>query len=60
CEHDGNLFRHFVFRDGKMVGCILLGDTEPSTRIKQAIEGKKDFSGLLSGTPDCAAVLQQL
>lgn len=59
-EHDGNVFRHFVFRDGKMVGCILLGDTEPSTRIKQAIEGEKDFSGLLSGTPDCAAIIEQL
>ncbi len=59
-ERTDDVFRHFVFHDGRMVGCILLGDTEPAPRVKQAIEGKKDFSGLLGGTPDCSAIMERL
>jgi len=53
-------FRRFVFQDGKMVGAILLGSTEPAAKIKTAIESKKDFSGLLRGSPDCTAILETL
>lgn len=60
CEHEGGVFQHFVFHDGKMVGCILIGNTEPASKIKSAIEGKMDFSGLLSGTPDCATIIEHL
>ncbi len=59
-EETGTDFRHFVFQDGKMVGAILLGGTEPAAKIKHAIESKKDFSGLLSGSPDCTAILEAL
>ncbi len=44
-------FHHFVFRDGKMVGCILLGDTSLSAPVKQSIEEGRDFSSLLVKGP---------
>jgi NAD(P)H-nitrite reductase large subunit len=53
-------FQHVVFQDGKMVGAILLGSTEAAAKIKMAIEGKRDFSALLSASPDCASILAAL
>jgi hypothetical protein len=43
-----------------MVGAILLGSTEAAAKIKKAIEGKRDFSALLSASPDCASILAAL
>lgn len=59
-DRNDDVYRHFVFHDGKMIGCILLGNTEPAPIIKKAIEGQKDFSGLLRGTPDCSAIIKGL
>jgi nitrite reductase (NADH) large subunit len=59
-ESGERLFRRFVFHDGRMVGCILLGDSNQSAKVKVAIEAKKDFSGLLLESPDCVAILERL
>jgi nitrite reductase (NADH) large subunit len=59
-SEDSKIFQHFVFKDGKMVGAILLGNTEPTAKIKSAIENKKDFSAVLGNSPDCSAILQAL
>ncbi|MFC1498277.1 FAD-dependent oxidoreductase [Verrucomicrobiota bacterium] len=59
-KQESGVFRYFVFHDGKMVGCILLGDAESTTQVKKAIEGRKDFSGLLSDHPSCADVTKYL
>jgi nitrite reductase (NADH) large subunit len=45
-EPDGRYYR-FVFRDGVLVGSILLGDTTISSTVKKAIEEGKDCSGFL-------------
>ncbi len=42
-----DMYYCFVFHDSKLVGSILYGDTSTSASIKNAIETKKDFSGLL-------------
>lgn len=53
-------FSHFVFHDGKLSGAILLGNIEPAAKIKKAMEEKKDFSGVLGSSPDCAAIIEAL
>jgi nitrite reductase (NADH) large subunit len=45
-EPDGLI--HFVFRDGRMIGAILLGERVQAGRVNKAIETKRDFSGFLS------------
>lgn len=55
----GEHFR-FVFRDSRMVGAILLGDTTLMSGIKKAIEKKADFSELLAKRPNAGNVLEEL
>jgi len=40
-----------VFRDGRMVGAILAGDTGASTLVQKAVEERLDLSELLAGHP---------
>ncbi|MCE5328061.1 MAG: FAD-dependent oxidoreductase [Planctomycetaceae bacterium] len=49
-EGDGR-YRRFVFHDGRLVGSILLGDTSIASALKNAMEGRRDFSGLLQRQP---------
>jgi len=44
---DGN-FASFVFRQGVMIGSILLGDASLAAYVKTAVEEKIDFSGRLA------------
>ncbi len=53
-------YRHFVFHDGRLVGCILLGEGGAALAAKKAIEGKRDFSALLAGNPSATEVLAAL
>jgi hypothetical protein len=41
-----------------LVGAILFGDTSRGADIKNAIEARLDFSGLLLGAPSAADVLE--
>ncbi len=59
-EESEKEFFHFVFRDGKMIGAILLGNIEAASKVKKAIESKKDFSGVLSGSATCAYIVEAL
>jgi len=54
-ECEGNYSR-FVFRDAHLVGSILYGNTAISGEIKNAIERKYDFSGLLMQQPSAEEV----
>jgi nitrite reductase (NADH) large subunit len=45
-EDAGNFFR-LVFRDNRLVGAVLLGDTRQAATAKHAIETGRDFSALL-------------
>ncbi len=53
-------YLEFVFRDGRMVGAILMGHPELAALVKQAVESAADFSGLLHTTPTCADVVRRL
>jgi len=45
-EKDGN-YASFIFREGKMIGAILLGDAKLASTVKTAVESERDFSDLL-------------
>ncbi|MFC1607493.1 FAD-dependent oxidoreductase [Candidatus Latescibacterota bacterium] len=53
---DGSYFG-FLFDDSYLAGAILLGDTSLSSPVKQAIETRYDFSGLLGKRPVVDALL---
>lgn len=56
----GDRFLRFVFRDGKMVGAILLGDTALTSAVKAAVENKTNFNTLLAHQPGAADVSAHL
>jgi nitrite reductase (NADH) large subunit len=58
-ESDGEYAR-FVFRDNRLVGAILLGDTTLSADVKKAVERKTDFSDLIRKHASAADVLERL
>jgi len=54
-ESDGKYLR-FVFRDGRLIGAILLGDSSIAQAVQKAIEGATDLSDLLARKPSVAEV----
>jgi nitrite reductase (NADH) large subunit len=58
-ETDGH-FAHFAFRDGRMVGAILIGHPLLGPRTKQAIEAGTDFSEILLPARSGNDVLEHL
>lgn len=58
-DSDGEYFR-FVFRDSRLIGSILLGDTALTGAVKKAIETKADFSDILRKRPGAADVIADL
>ena len=58
-EAEGKYLR-FLFRDGNLVGAILLGDTSISTAVKKAVETRTDFSGVLAARPRAADIRDHL
>ena len=48
---DGGQYRRFLFRENRLVGAVLIGDTKPASRITAALKEGKDFSGILG--PRC-------
>ena len=59
-ESKDGTYRSFLFRDGKMIGSILLGDASLANKVKAAIEGKKDFAAVLDEDVDLQALLAVL
>jgi nitrite reductase (NADH) large subunit len=58
-EADGRYFR-FVFYDNRLVGAVLLGDTQLTAAVKKAVESRSDLSELLarcSSAPEIVAAL---
>ena len=47
-ETEGRYYR-FVFHEGRLVGAILLGDTQPMAVTKKAVEEKRDCASVLRG-----------
>jgi nitrite reductase (NADH) large subunit len=56
-EADEHYFR-FIFRDNRLVGAILLGDTKRTAAVKQAVESGADFSALLAKCPTPPEVIE--
>lgn len=59
-EEGGEQYSRFVFRDGRIVGAILLGDTGISAAVTSAVESKRDFSALLHQRPSAGEVMADL
>lgn len=59
-ENDGDGLYQFVFRDGRMRGCILMGNTHSTAAAKKAIESGADFSQVLSKEPTARKILKAL
>lgn len=58
-SQDGS-YRSFLFRDGKIIGSILLADASLAAKVKTAVEGKKDFSAVLRESVDARAIIASL
>jgi len=58
-ERDGNYCR-FLFRDGKLIGAVLLGDISASGAVRKAVEDGESFSTLLRTKPTGGQVLEHL
>ena len=59
-ESKDGVYKSFLFREGKMIGSILLGDASMANKVKAAIEGKRDFSALLGESVNVESVIQAL
>ncbi|MFA6292811.1 MAG: FAD-dependent oxidoreductase [Victivallales bacterium] len=53
-------YMEFVFRDGKMLGAILVGHPELASPAKKAVEGGRDCSGILQSLPSCGDIAAHL
>ena len=56
---NGEYFR-FVFRDSRLIGSILLGDTTLTSAVKKVVEKKADFSDILRKRPSAADIIADL
>ena len=59
-EEAGDSYFRFIFRDTRLLGAILLGDTGFSAYVKRAVEEEEDFSGLLARRPSGADVVDHM
>lgn len=58
--NDDENYYLFVFRNGHLVGAILLGDTQLSARVKEIIENQSSCSEVLAATEDGGDLRQLL
>jgi nitrite reductase (NADH) large subunit len=56
----GNQYIFLAFRDNRLAGAILLGDTALSPVIKKVMDEKVEFSEAVIQQPDMESLLQQL
>ena len=56
----GDVYYRFVFRDGRLIGSVLLGDASISAPVKRAIESRRDLSGLLAANLTAQDVIDEL
>lgn len=59
-ESKDGVYQSFLFREGKMIGSIQLGDDSLANKVKAAIEGKKDFSSVLDEKSDVESIIRTL
>jgi nitrite reductase (NADH) large subunit len=56
-QTDGRYMR-FVFRENRLIGTVLLGDTKLTAAVKRAVESESDFSALLGERPTVSRVVE--
>jgi nitrite reductase (NADH) large subunit len=56
-KESDDVYIQLIFRDGRLEGAILFGDTTKSGIIKKAIEEKKDFSRVIRSETDIDRIL---
>ena len=58
-DHATGLYRKFVIRDGRLAGCVLVGDTQGALFFLRLIRSRQDISAIRSelpfGEPYCLA-----
>jgi nitrite reductase (NADH) large subunit len=54
-----DVYIQLIFRDGRLEGAILFGDTAAGSAVKKAIEEKRDFSRILETSPGVDELLAQ-
>ena len=59
CEAEGRYFR-FVFRENRLVGAVLLGDTKLMATVKKAVESGADLSDLLARCRTAPQIMEAL
>lgn len=59
-SEDSNRYFRFVFRDGRMAGAVMLGDSSLYAKAVNAIEGAEDFSAKLSDATDAVKIMEGL
>ncbi len=58
-ELEGRYYR-FVFQENRLVGAILLGDLQPMTAAKRAVEEKRDCASVLRSGATAESVVEYL
>lgn len=59
-QQEKSSYLSFVFRDGRLIGAILVGHAELAGVVKKAIESGVSFATILQGSPTCADVIRHL
>ena len=59
-DEQGDHYRRFFFRDGRLMGVVLLGETRLAAAAQRAIEQRRDLSEALAGTPTAQGVADAL
>jgi nitrite reductase (NADH) large subunit len=59
-EPDDGRYYRFLFRDGRLQGAILLGDTSLTATVTKLVEGRNDLSAMLQRRPTGRDVVEAL
>lgn len=59
-QQEKTSYELFVFRDGRMVGGILVGHAELASPVRRAVESSQSFADLLTDRVTCADVMDRL
>ena len=57
---EGNGYRMFMFRDGCIVGCLLIGKLKLMKAVRKAIQARQDLSELLDQKPTAQDIADSL
>jgi nitrite reductase (NADH) large subunit len=59
-DHAGNGYRMFMFRDGRFVGCLLIGKLKLMKPVRKAVQARLDMRDLLTADTTAEEVAERL